>query len=225
MSFQRALSARSQRGSAGTSSRVRDCLNCSDTSVSATLRRAGRWLAAIVIVALPLCPPSIGAVPEYDLKAALLYKFTKFIAWPDRTFSNPGGTLHLCLVGRDDFGASIQSLQGQKVQSQTIQIERLPDPGHAPAHTLDHCQIAFISGSERERLPGIISSLANTAVLTVSDMDGFAAAGGMIGFVSADNKIGFEINQRASRHAGIEIGAQLLQFATPIAESRTETAP
>jgi hypothetical protein len=177
------------------------------------------------MVALTLCPPSIGAVPEYDLKAALLYKFTKFIAWPDRAFSNSGGTLHLCLIGRDDFGASIQSLQGQKVQSQTIQIERLPDPGHTAAHALDHCQIAFISGSERERLPGIISSLANSPVLTVSDMDGFAEAGGMIGFVIADSKIGFEINQRASRRAGIEIGAQLLQFATLVAESRAESAP
>jgi len=179
----------------------------------------------MLIAVLPVCPPSQGAVPEYDLKAALLYKLTKFIAWPDSAFASSGAVLHLCLLGRDDFGPSIQGLEGQKVERQTIQIDRVPDLGHMRERALGDCRIVFISSSERERLPKIFSTLAGTPVLTVSDMDGFAAAGGMIGFVTADSKIGFEINQRASRNAGIEIGAQLLQFATLVSAQRTQVQP
>ena len=188
------------------------------------LSRPGRWLLA-GLIALAVCSPALPAVPEYDLKAALLYKFTKFILWPNSAFSGPHGTLHLCVIGHDDFGGSIESLNGQKVQGQAIEIERLPEIKRSPAGTLTHCQIAFIGRSERERLPVIIEALSATPALTVSDIDGFAGAGGMIGFVNVDSKIGFEINPAASRRAGIEIGAQLLQLSTVINEPRTEGRP
>ena len=179
----------------------------------------------ILIVALWMCAPAYGAVPEYDLKAALLYKFTKFVLWPDNAFAASPDGVHLCLIGRDDFGSSIQGLQGQKVQGQAVEIERLADFSRTSAEKLRHCQIAFISRSEGERLQLIIDALGTAPVLTVSDLDGFASAGGMIGFVTVDSKIGFEINPAASRRVGIKIGAQLLQLATLINEHQSEARP
>lgn len=175
------------------------------------------WALALAVAAAPVR----SAVPEYDVKAALIYKISKFVHWPEATFAGSGGALRLCIVGRDDFGASIDALKGQKVQGQSMQVERLPKPDAA----LNGCHIVFVSRSEAERLPAVIGALAGVPALTISDVDGFAAQGGMIGFAIRDGKLSFQINPAASGRAGLEIGAQLLQLATLVDERRKETKP
>jgi hypothetical protein len=181
-----------------------------------------RWrgCAPFVLFLLLVSHTSLGAVPEYELKAALIYKVGKFVRWPEGTFAVAGGTLRVCVAGNDDFGASIDSLAGRKLLGQIIAIERLPNGESAKA-----CHVVFVSRSERERLPALLSTIARDPVLTISDIDGFAAQGGIVGLVTTASKIHFEINSAASRRAGLEIGAQLLQLATLIAEQpRTEQA-
>jgi hypothetical protein len=158
------------------------------------------------------CQPSPAAVSEYDTKAALILKIGKFVHWPQDAFANSGGMLRLCIVGRDDFGPSADNLAGHRLQGQTITIARLSDPGQSASD----CRIIFISASERERLPALLDSIVGDPVLTISDIDGFASRGGMIGFATTASKVRFEINAAASKRAGLAIGAQLLQLATLI---------
>jgi hypothetical protein len=158
------------------------------------------------------------AVPEYEVKAALIYKIGKFIHWPERLFESSGGVLTICILGRDEFGDSIDALSGKRLQGQVIAIERAATIEQLPAR----CHITFISRSESERLSTRLNSLSRFPSLTVSDIDGFAAQGGMIGFTVADNKIKFQINSAACRKVGLEIGAQLLQLATLVTDNRAE---
>jgi hypothetical protein len=176
-------------------------------------------LAAIALIGLVRA--AAGAVPEYELKAALLYKVAKFVHWPEGAFAAGGSGMHLCLVGHDDFGASIDGLAGQKMWGQVVSVERLPA---APAGA-KNCQIVFVSRSENAGLAELLASLANSPTLTVSDIDGFAAQGGMIELATTDSKIHFQINAVAARRAGLEIGAQLLQLATLVTDPRTGTKP
>ena len=165
--------------------------------------------AGLLAVLLLLAVPAQAAVSEYELKAALVYKISKFVRWPDVGPAAGSATLRLCIVGRDDFGDALDSLKGEKVRSQSIVVERLPE--QAPA---SHCQIAFVSRSEQTRVPSVLTSMASSPVLTISDIDGFAAQGGIIELASSDGKIAFRINPSASQRAGLEVGAQLLQLAT-----------
>lgn len=166
-------------------------------------------------------PAAWSAVPEYDVKAALIYKISKFVHWPEAAIAGANGALRLCIVGRDDFGASIDALKGQKVQGQSMQVERLPKP----EQPLGGCQIVFVSRSEAERLPAVLGALNGVPALTISDIDGFAAQGGMIGFATRDGKLSFQVNPAASGRAGLEIGAQLLQLATLVEERRRAAKP
>lgn len=190
-------------------------------SAASSRRRA--WLLALAAALALLRAPSAawGAVPEYDVKAALIYKISKFVHWPESAFANSNGTLRLCILGRDDFGTSIDALKGQKVQGQSMQVERLPKPDP----TLGGCHIVFVSRSEAERLPAVVGALGGAPALTISDLDGFAAQGGMIGFATRDGKLSFQINPAASARSGLEIGAQLLQLATLVEERRKEAKP
>jgi hypothetical protein len=179
--------------------------------------RRSLWLLALACAS----HASWGAVSEYDVKAALIYKISKFIRWPESAFAGSGGALRVCVVGRDDFGASIDSLNGQKVQGQLVQVERLP----RPEQPMNACHIVFVGASERARLPSLLAALSAAPVLTISDIDGFAVQGGMVGFATHDGKLSFQINPAASARSGLEIGAQLLQLATLVGEPRSEGRP
>jgi len=181
--------------------------------------RGARW----ALLVLGLCGPALAAtpVPEYAVKAALVYKISKFVRWPDGAFAANGGNLHVCIVGRDDFGNDIEALAGQRLQGQSITIERLP----RPEQSASACGIVFISRSERARLPAVLAGLAGHPVLSVSDMEGFAGQGGMVGLSTQGGRVSFQINPGAAARAGLEIGAQLLQLATVVGEQRQEPAP
>jgi hypothetical protein len=181
-------------------------------------RASGRMLALATLSLLLCAAPALPQALEYDLKAALLFKIAKFIRWPDGSFA--AGNLQLCIIGRDDFGTSADELIGKRLQGQSVAIVRLK-----PQQSAAGCHIIFISRSEHEHLPSILAGLARSPALTVSDIDGFAAQGGVVGFATRDKKISFEINAAAGKRAGLEISAQLLQLATLVGDARPENTP
>ncbi len=192
-------------------------------SMSMMMRPVGRTagarirctLGAALCCMLALQHAAPAGVPECEAEAALIYKIAKFVRWPDGSLAGAGGSLKLCIVGADDLGPIIDGLAGQRLQGLVISIER--QPADRPAAD---CQIAFIGRSEAGSLESLLASLSRSPVLTISDIDGFAARGGMVGFSTLDGRVNFQINPGASRRAGLEFGAQLLQFATLVADER-----
>ena len=61
-----------------------------------------------------------------------------------------------------------------------------------------------------------MAALRGQPVLTVSDIGNFAESGGMIGFVTDDNKVKVEVNAKAITSAGLRVDAQLLEIAVKV---------
>jgi hypothetical protein len=183
--------------------------------------RASRIFAVTFMCLLLMGQSASAALPEYRSTAALIFNIGKFVHWPESAFTSAGGTMRLCIVGNDDVGASIDSLAGQTLQGRVIAITRLA----APEQSATECRIVFISGSERDRVPALLQSVARSPVLTISDIGGFASQGGIVGLATSASQIHFEINAAASKRAGLTIGAQLLQLATLIEDQRTDAKP
>ena len=78
------------------------------------------------------------------------------------------------------------------------------------------CQILFINSSATGKLESILRRLSGESVLTVSENVSFTALGGMINFVVKNDKIGFEINKRATDKAGLKLSSQLLKLAKSV---------
>ena len=67
----------------------------------------------------PSCSPCRALAPaqtaaEYDVKAAFLYNFTKFVDWPPASFPDPN-SLKICVLGDDPFGGSLETVAGEQV--------------------------------------------------------------------------------------------------------------
>ena len=143
---------------------------------------------------------------EYEIKAAYLYNFINYIAWP----ADPpaGATLTVGILGESPFGLALEPLKGKQVKGRAIAVKQI-----ASAKDLEQCQIVFVCTSEKSRLPEILGHLKGAQVLTVSDIDGFAEQGGIINFISERNKVRFQINPEAARRIGLTISSELLKLA------------
>lgn len=62
----------------------------------------------------------------------------------------------------------------------------------------------------------LVPLLAGAGVLTVSDMPKFTERGGMIQFVTAANRVRFEINLQSARQAGLMMSSELLRVASAV---------
>ncbi len=175
--------------------------------------RARRPALPFLLLALLLAVPGLlGAqtVSEYDVKAAFLYNFTKFVDWPASAFPDPEN-LKICVLGDDPFGKSLRSVAGEQVGGHKLTVTQTDSLARPTG-----CQVLFISHSERERLPQILAAVRGAPVLTVGDTKGFADDGVIINFVLEGSKVRFEINTESADRAGIKISSKLLQLAKRI---------
>ena len=168
-----------------------------------------RLLPALLLLAVPALLGA-QAASEYDVKAAFLYNFTKFVDWPSSAFPDPN-SLRICVLGEDPFGKSLRSVAGEQVGGHKLIVTQT-DAISKPAG----CQVLFISHSEREKLPQILAAVKDAPVLTVGDTNGFADHGVIINFVLEGSKVRFEINTESADRAGIKISSKLLQLAKRI---------
>ena len=145
---------------------------------------------------------------EYELKAAFLYNFAKFVEWPVGAFSDQGAPIVVGVVGDDPFNGSLDSVVGKSANGRQVAIRRL-----SASQDLRSCHMLFVSSSERKRLGEIVASVDGASVLTVGEMEGFASNGGMITLTMEDNKVRFEINAGMARRARLKISSKLLSLA------------
>ncbi|HKV24507.1 MAG TPA: YfiR family protein [Candidatus Acidoferrum sp.] len=154
---------------------------------------------------------------EYELKAAMLYNLTRFVEWPSTADAVPQRPLVLCILGRDPFEDSLNSVAAAaSARGNPVEIRHFQDEKGIRA-----CHVLYIGSSEKKNLTHIISALQGSNVLTVGEMGQFAAHGGMIQFSLIDQQVRFEINLRAASEAGLKISSRLLVLARIVGDKDT----
>ena len=155
---------------------------------------------------------AVGETPsEYQIKAGFLYNFAKFTDWGTSVGGLRDSNFFLCIIGKDPFGPALGAIEGKVVYGQRLKVKV-----SVPLDELRGCHMLYVSDSEERHLPSILKALKNLPVLTVSDIEGFVDAGGMVGLVLADNRILFDINLSAVNAANLKISSQLLRLARSV---------
>lgn len=177
-----------------------------------------RLSAAAVAVGLLLALGSqsvIAATPsEYQLKAAFVFNFAKFVEWPAAAFRTGQSPITICILGEDRFGRDLDELvKGQTIGGRGVAVRRI-----AQAPRADACQVLFVSSGEPSQAQELLHAVANLPILTVSEDDEASRRGYIIQLLLEDNKIRFAINLESAERAGIKISSKLLKLAKRIHE-------
>ncbi len=145
-------------------------------------------------------------VSEYQVKAAFLLNFTRFVDWPDTAFADPNAPVSICIWGDDPFGRVLdQTVEGEMVNSRKVILQRLH---RQPSKS---CQVLFIGAAEKD-VPKVLSDFG-PGVLTVGDGDNFLHDGGMISFVIENRRVRFDVSQGTAARAGLRVSSKLLTVA------------
>jgi hypothetical protein len=148
---------------------------------------------------------------EYKLKAAFLLNFARFTSLPDEAFKNTKSPLVFCIAGKDPFGSAVSSLEAKQVNGRSIQLRYPQTIGEG-----EGCQIIFIPSTEKDRMEEFIGFCKDKPVISVSDIDGFAAKGGIFEFRNTADHLSFVINNKAAKEKGIRISSSLLSLALEV---------
>ncbi|MBI3788580.1 MAG: YfiR family protein [Ignavibacteriales bacterium] len=150
------------------------------------------------------------AIPvEYQVKAAFVNNFIKFVDWPDTAFTDNHSPLIISVLGDTPLTESLKTIEHVQVKGRRLSIR--------PIKTLQELgasHILFVSSSEKHRVNEILRFLDNMKILTISEIEGFCGGGGIINFTLVNNKVHFEINVEAAQKAGLTISSKLLRLAT-----------
>jgi hypothetical protein len=147
---------------------------------------------------------------EYQIKAAFLFNFARFVQWPPKALADATSPMIIGVLGENPFHDDLErTIRGKSVDDHPLVVKEF----HALTEATN-CHILFISTSEKARLPQILKGLKGTSVLTVGEMDHFTESGGMINLVMEGAKIRFQINNDAATTEGLKISSKLLALAT-----------
>jgi hypothetical protein len=171
---------------------------------------------AVIVVAISWMVIPVQAITseqarldEYQVKAAFLFNFAKFVEWPHPAPLSK--TFVIGVLGEDRIVALVEAVvRGKKVQGRRIHVRALH-----PAEDPTDCDILFVTVDEDRRSADLVRRARGASVLTIGESELFLRDGGIIRFVEDGHRIRFQINAAGAEQVGIKISSQLLSLAIP----------
>jgi hypothetical protein len=156
-------------------------------------------------------PAGTGAdgVDEYQLKAAFIGKFVKYVTWPAERLRDGDTPLVVGVVGQDPFGDKLEAaFKNRKPGDRPVLVRRF----HG-LQDLEAAHVLFVPAREAERLGEILHATKAAGLLLIGESDDFAALGGVINFYLEGDKLRFEINTESAKRQRLKVSSDLLKLA------------
>ena len=190
-------------------------------------------LVSTAITPLDVAQASSKYNKEYQIKAAFLYNFVKFVDWPKEKVADSNDVITIGIIGKNPFGNALDSIKGKRVKDRKVVIKRFKgfkEPGETgekdeselrrKIEALRKCHLLFICSSEKKNLKEIMNSVKDHSVLTIGETKDFLESGGIINFLIEEKKIRFEINITAAKKAKLKIRSNLLKLAKRVVKEK-----
>jgi len=167
---------------------------------------------------LPVNLASYAQMPNIkptEIQAVYLFRFIQFIEWPATAKSQQNPVAHLCVLGDDPYGETLDKAmqKGENIIDVDINIHRIRRLQQVYSAS---CHMLFVSQSKVYTQQRIINELANQPILTISESEDFAEQGGMIQFVQKKSRVSFIVNRESLDKAGLKASSRLLTIATKL---------
>lgn len=177
---------------------------------------------------------------EYQVKAAFIYNFIKFVEWPepaaaeaDQKADDNNKPITIGIIGENPFGKAFEAITKKEIQGKKVVIKyfgrfaknstKYKEDGktrykYKDAEALKVCDVLYVSPSESKYYKEIIDIVKDSCVLTIGETNDFIETGGIIEFVTEEKKVKFSINLIAAENVKLKIRSKLLRLAKKVVQ-------
>jgi hypothetical protein len=147
-------------------------------------------------------------VTEPALKAAFIYNFAKFTEWPADAVA-VAEPFVMCVFGDTAVGDALErAVEARLLAGHSLTVVHLEPGGPQRA-----CHVLYVSGVTTAQVVQLVTRVRDVPVLTISDLDGFTAPGGMVRFFFEQGQLRFSVHLDAVKRARLKISSRLLALA------------
>ena len=148
--------------------------------------------------------------PSDAVKAAFLYRFAGFIAWPPAESAN--SRFVIATWGADRVADALQrDLPMLSIANHPVELRRVHD-----LRSLAQAQLVFFGPGHRAELRRASAAMAGSPVLLVSNDEYGLEDGSAINLLAIERRIRFEISVLALQRNGLKASSELLSHAVRV---------
>lgn len=153
---------------------------------------------------------------DYQVKAAIVYKFLGYTTWPDNRFEDTQSPYRIWVIGSDDIkNELIGIVENRVINGRSIEIYS--------AKTVDKigdAHLVFVSRKMESSLPKLRPLAKKNAFIIVTENEKGLIDGSTINLRLIDDRIRFEISLLSAQENGISLSSRLLAIAISVKEER-----
>lgn len=144
--------------------------------------------------------------PIHEIYSMMVFNFVRYVQWPDHTES---GEFVIGVIGNGDVYTTLTTwYSGKPRGSKTITIKKF-----SSAADVTDCHVVFIDNSKSGEFDGVNTKLKGKGALIITDKNGMGEKGSSINFKTVDNKLKFELNQKAMEASNLKVSGALSSMA------------
>jgi hypothetical protein len=147
--------------------------------------------------------------PMHEIYTMMVFNFTKYVQWPD---SDKPGEFVIGIVGNEEVYKTLSTwYNGKNKGAKTYVIKKFNN-----AAEVTECAVVYIDKSKSSEFDAINSKVKGKGTLVVTDRNGLGAKGSCINFKTVDDKLKFELNQKAIEATNLKVSSALTSMAIMI---------
>jgi hypothetical protein len=144
--------------------------------------------------------------PVHEVYSMMVFNFTKYVQWPDHTAS---GEFVIGVIGNNDVYNTLNTWYGGKPRAnKTYVIKKFS----SIAEVTD-CHVVFIDKTKSADFDAVNNKVKGKGTLVITDKNGLGEKGSSINFKTVDNKLKFELNQKAIEASNLKVSGALSSMA------------
>ena len=143
--------------------------------------------------------------PEHEIYSMMVFNFIKYVQWP----ADDSKEFVIGVIGNNDIYSTLNTWYGGKSKGNKVYvIKKFKD-----ASELTDCQVVYIDRSKSSEFETINEKVKGKGTLIVTDRNGLGSKGSCINFRKIDEKLRFELNQKAIESANLKVSGALMSLA------------
>ena len=164
---------------------------------------------ALTVAAVLISGSSFAQAQERSVQevySMMVYNFTKYVQWPDHAGA---GEFVIGVVGNSDIYNTLNQWYGGKPRgTKTYVIKKF----NTAADVTD-CHVLYIDKSKSSEFELANNRVRGKGTLVITDKSGLGEKGSSINFKMVDNKLKFELNQKAIEASNLKVSGALSSMA------------